>query len=168
MAQPDRTRLTLTLSREHGNRYLLLGSRQPAGFDLSSWGSRAQAWVAAQPYQLTMSGVLNRTADARRAEGEHPIVRIGRKSCVLPTIGAGRWTVRSRWREYEATLQAQGLDEIVVRLGRRKWQPIDIEVRGTWPARDLVVLTAAFALLARRRDDDSAAGGAAAAVVVLG
>jgi hypothetical protein len=159
MTQSDRT-LTLSLSRERGNRYLLLGSTQPAGFDLSSWRSRAQAWVASQPYQLTMSGVLNRTADARRAEGEHPIVRIGRKSCVLPTTGAVTWTVHSRWRGYEATLQSAGRDEIEVRLGRRKWQPIDIEVRGNWPARDLVVLTAAFALLVRRRDDDSAAVGA--------
>lgn len=162
MTQPEGK--TLTLTRGARNTYVLHGGAQPAILELSSWRSRAQASVAGQSYELTMSGFLDRAACARRPGQEQPIIRIGRKSCVLPAAGACEWRMRGRWRGYEATLRVEELGEIDVYVSRRNRSDVVAQVHGNWPARDLIVLTAAFALLVRRRDDASASAAGAATI----
>ena len=157
-------RQTLTLTRTARNTYVLPGSAQPAVLTLSSWRSKADATIAGTPYELTMSGLLDRAATARRPGHDEPIMRIGRKSCVLPSGHSAVWKVKRGWHGYNATLRADGLGEISLHLGRRARSDIVAEVAAEWPERDLVVLTAAFALLIRRRDDSRSSDAGAATV----
>lgn len=152
-----------TVSRAARNRHLLYGSEQAAGLQLSGWQARAQAWVASDHYEVERSGVIRRRAIARRTGDDQPLVSLGRQSCIVPIGAAGVWKVRAGWRGYHAALRVDGLGEILLRTtsqGR-----LDVSVRGQWPERDLVILTAAFALLVRRRDDAAAAGSTAVTIV---
>lgn len=150
---------TLTLTRTARDTYVLHGSGQSADLTVSSWRSKADATVAGTPYELSMSGLLARAATARRPGYEEPIMRIGRTSCVLPSAHGAVWKVRRGWRGYDARLLADDLGEISLHLGRGARSDIVAEVAGEWPERDLIVLTAAFALLIRRRNDSRSDGG---------
>jgi len=155
--------IALTLTRGSWDNYVLRGAAQPASLKLSSWRSRAIARVGDESYELSMSGVIDRGACARRLGQEQPIIRIGRKSCVLPVAGSATWRVRARWSGHDATLRVAELGEIGLHLGRRSRSDLLARVYGQWLERDLTVLTAAFVLLLRRRDDT--ASGAAGAMI---
>jgi hypothetical protein len=162
MAEPAGT--TMTLAKHRGRVYTLQGSTQPAFMTMSGWRSRADATVGTEDYEFCMVGLFSRSACAYSPGQRSPVLRIGRRNCFLPVPGEADWFVKRRLLGYEATLRADQIGEINLRLGRGTGKDILATVYGQWPARDLVVLTAAFALLIRRRDDNSASGGSAAVI----
>jgi hypothetical protein len=163
MTQPDET--TLTLTRGPGNEYALRGATKPARLTLSSWRSRGQIEIGDEHYELIVSGLWDRGASVFPSGRTEPVIRIARKTRVLPVSGASTWRIRTRWSGYDAELRLQGVGEIELHLGLWSSSNMTVVVRGRWPHRDLIILTAAAVLLLRRRDDNSAtAAGTAAAV----
>jgi len=82
-----------------------------------------------------------------------PIVVLDRDHTHLAgTRGLARWTIRRRWKAYEGVLSRPDAS-ITLRLTPFTGRRCDVEVNGHWDQRDLVVLTACFALLVRRRRD---------------
>lgn len=87
------------------------------------------------------------------SNGNDPLVVLDRDGTLLPGTGTGaRWTIRRRWKTYEGSLSRPGAS-ITLRLTPLTGRRCDVNVNGDWEQRDLVVLTACFALLARRRLD---------------
>ncbi len=112
-----------------------------------------------------MSGLLDRGVSALRPGDSDPVVCVARKTCVLPAGRECAWKIRARWRgDSDGMLRSVELGQIDLHLGRRRKSDIVAEVQGTWPERDLLVLTAAFALLSRRRGDAASSAGAAASI----
>ena len=71
----------------------------------------------------------------------------------MPGTGSdARWAIGRRWKAYEGTLTRDGTS-ITLRLAPFSGQHCEVKVNGHWAQRDLVVLTATFALLARSRRD---------------
>jgi hypothetical protein len=155
---------TLILSRRRRGEYVLSGGTEPARLSLSGC-SRGQIEVGRRQYKVVTSGLWDRGVSVVPSGGTQPVVRLARKTRLLPVPGANSWRIRSGWLGYEATLRVQGVGEINLYLSHRSSSPVTVVVRGAWPERDLIVLAAAFAILRRRRDDVYAAGGATAAVV---
>lgn len=159
MTQPVRT---FTVSRTARNRYLLYGSEQAASLQLSGWQSRAQAWVASDHYEMERSGVICRHTIARRHGKDQTLVSLGRQSSIVPIGAASVWTMRAGWRGYHAQLRVDGLGEILLHTASQG--RLDVSVSGQWPERDLVILTAAFALVVRHREDAATAGATAVTI----
>jgi hypothetical protein len=86
-------------------------------------------------------------------EGDRPLVRLSRAASVVPgpELDAS-WVITRNLRAYKATL-TRGGETMVIRLPALSGRRLAIELAGDWERRDLVVLTACFALLARRRRD---------------
>jgi hypothetical protein len=168
MTHSDET--TLTLSRRRRHEYVLGGGgTEPARLSLARGCSRARIEVGDKQYDVVVSGLWDRGVSAVASGGAEPVVRIARKTRLLPVSGTSSWRIRAHWVGYEAILRVDGVGEITVYVSHRSSSPITVVVRGRWPERDLIVLTAAFAILQRRRDDaGAAAAGGAAAVVAAG
>jgi hypothetical protein len=167
MTHSDET--TLTLSRRRRHEYVLGGGTEPARLSLARGCSRARIEVGDKQYDVVVSGLWDRGVSAVASGGAEPVVRIARKTRLLPVSGTSSWRIRAHWVGYEAILRVDGVGDITVYVSHRSSSPITVVVRGRWPERDLIVLTAAFAILQRRRDDaGAAAAGGAAAVVAAG
>ena len=83
------------------------------------------------------------------AEGA-PLVRLEVPTAILPGRRDARWEIGRDRHRYLATLAtADATIRLTLPAGGRG--PAQIETSGEWPERDLVILTAAFAVLARRR-----------------
>ena len=92
-------------------------------------------------------------AQVTAGEGDEPLVRLSRARSVVPGPGPdASWVITRNLRAYHGTL-TRGSETIVIHLPALSGRPFDIELTGDWERRDLVVLTACFALLARRRRD---------------
>jgi hypothetical protein len=158
MSTSEAADLTLDPGAERGG-YVLSGAdvRDPTTLTVASWRSRADANVRGVSYELVLSGLRDRGVSTMRHGTHEPVVRLG-KVCVVPGAVAASWKVRTHWRGYRAELDAGGLGRISARLGWRGSSAVGVEVRGSFPDRDLLALTVAFALLRRRRDDGSAGG----------
>jgi hypothetical protein len=86
-------------------------------------------------------------------EGDGPLVRLSRAASVVPGPEAdARWEITRTLRAYQGTL-TRGSETIVIHLPALSGRRFAIELTGGWERRELVVLTACFALLARRRRD---------------
>lgn len=86
-------------------------------------------------------------------EGDEPLVRLSRAASAVPGPEPdARWVITRNLRTYQGTL-TRGRETIVIRLPALSECRFAIELTGDWERRDLVVLTACFALLARRRRD---------------
>jgi hypothetical protein len=151
----------LTVVQKAANLYVMDG----AVLTISSWRAKGQANIADHPYDLAMTGLFDRRACASAPGGKQPTIILGRKGCVLPSAADGTWRVKGRFGAYHAMLRVAGVGEIELHLGRRRRSPVEVVVHGQWPMRDLIVVTAAFALLVRRRDDDATSAGAAVATI---
>ena len=87
------------------------------------------------------------------SNGNDPLVVLDRDGTLLPGTGtSARWTIRRRWKTYEGTLSRPDAS-ITLQLTPLTGRRCDVNVDGHWEQRDLIVLTACFALLARRRRD---------------
>lgn len=87
------------------------------------------------------------------SNGNDPLVVLDRDGTLTPGTGtSARWTIRRRWKVYEGTLSRADAS-ITLRLTPLTGRRCAVRVVGDWEQRDLVVLTACFALLARRRRD---------------
>jgi hypothetical protein len=86
-------------------------------------------------------------------DDDQPLVRLSRAVSIVP--GPEReasWVITRNLRAYTGTL-TQGGEAIVIRLPALSGRRLAVELTGDWERRELVVLTACFALLARRRRD---------------
>ncbi|MFZ1994497.1 MAG: hypothetical protein WAU75_10325 [Solirubrobacteraceae bacterium] len=89
----------------------------------------------------------------RAGDGDQPLVRLSRTTSVLPGGEQdARWAITRTLRAYTGTL-TRGDETMVIHLPALSGRPLSIDITGDWQRRDLVVLTACFALLARRRRD---------------
>jgi hypothetical protein len=89
----------------------------------------------------------------RAGEGDEPLVRLSRAASVVPGPEPdASWVITRNLRAYHGTL-TRGSETIVIRLPALSGRRFAIDLTGDWERRDLVVLTACFALLARRRRD---------------
>jgi hypothetical protein len=85
-------------------------------------------------------------------EGVHPVVCLSAAASIVPGPEQdASWVITRNLRAYKGTL-TRGGDTIVIVLPALSGG-LAIELTGDWERRDLVVLTACFALLARRRRD---------------
>jgi hypothetical protein len=166
MTRPDET--TLIVTRRQRNEYTLSGGSEPALLSLTHCSRGGRIQVGRRQYDLVVSGLWDRGISVVAPGSAEPVVRIARKTRLLPVPGTSSWQIRPSWVGYDATLGVDGVGEITLYVGYRSSSPVTVVVRGRWPERDLIVLAAAFAILRRRRDDASAAGGATAAVVAAG
>jgi hypothetical protein len=84
---------------------------------------------------------------------DQPLVRLDPVAALVPgaELDAG-WVITRNRRAYHGTLTRDG-QTMRLRMPALSGRRIDVEVTGDWEQRDLVVLTACFALLARRRRD---------------
>jgi hypothetical protein len=86
-------------------------------------------------------------------EGDQPHVRLSRAASVVPGPEPdAHWRITRNLRTYHATL-TRGNETIAIHVPILSGRRFAIELTGDWEHRDLVVLTACFALLARRRRD---------------
>jgi hypothetical protein len=86
-------------------------------------------------------------------ECDEPLVRLTRAASVVPGPEPdARWVITRNLRAYHGTL-TRGSETIAIHLPALSGRRFAIEITGEWERRDLVVLTACFALLARRRRD---------------
>jgi hypothetical protein len=85
-------------------------------------------------------------------EGDQPLVCLSPAASIVPgpELDAS-WVITRSLRAYKGTL-TRGSDTMVIALPALSGR-LAIELTGDWERRDLVVLTACFALLARRRRD---------------
>jgi hypothetical protein len=85
-------------------------------------------------------------------EGDHPLVCLSPAASVVPgpELDAS-WVITRSLRAYTGTL-TRGANRMVIILPALSGG-LAIELTGDWERRELVVLTACFALLARRRRD---------------
>ena len=96
---------------------------------------------------------LHGWAQVTAGEGDAPLVRLSRAASVVPGPEPdARWVITRNLRAYHGTL-TRGSETIVIRLPALSGRRFDVELTGNWERRNLVVLTACFALLARRRRD---------------
>lgn len=79
-------------------------------------------------------------------------LRLEPSSALLPGGAQARWEVGQSFRAYHATLRGSP-GTLTVRLPKRMRGAAEIEATGEWPHRDLLALTAAFALISRRQRD---------------
>lgn len=91
------------------------------------------------------------------AGDEHaPALRLDPAGCVVAGLPGARWEVTRDRGSFTGTLSgtgAHGAVRIVVTAPAGGGGPLHADVQGDLPGWDLVVLTAAFGLLARRRAD---------------
>jgi hypothetical protein len=86
-------------------------------------------------------------------EGDQPLVRLSRAASVVPGPELdARWVITRNLRTYTGTL-TRGGETMVITMPALSGRRLAIELTGDWERRDLLVLTACFALLARRRRD---------------
>lgn len=86
-------------------------------------------------------------------EGDRPLVRLSRTRSLIPGYESeASWVISRNLRAYQGTL-TQGEHTMVTCLPTRSGHRFAIHLTGDWERRELVVLTACFALLARRRRD---------------
>ena len=151
----------LVLRRIERGRYVLEGSDTPAELRMSGWRSRGQAIVGGHSYSLQRTGFFSRGVSAFDASGEQRL-RLARKDPLVPPLPDCTWKVRARLRGYQAKLESPSIGSMAFRVGHGGRSDVVVQVIGSWPQRDLIVLTGAFAVLLRRRQDTEAAAGAAA------
>lgn len=86
---------------------------------------------------------------------DRPLVRLDPVAALVPgaELGVG-WLITWNRRAYQGALTRNG-ETMRLRMPALSGRRFDVEVTGDWEQRDLVVLTACFALLARRRRDIS-------------
>jgi hypothetical protein len=84
---------------------------------------------------------------------DRPLVRLSRAASAVPgpELDAS-WVITRNLRAYKGTL-TRGGEAMVIRVPALSGRRLAIDLTGDWERRDLVVLTACFALLARRRRD---------------
>jgi hypothetical protein len=86
-------------------------------------------------------------------DGDQPVVCLSRAASIVPGPDAdASWVITRNLRAYKGTL-TRGGDSMVIALPALSGCRLAIAVTGGWERRDLVVLTACFALLARLRRD---------------
>jgi len=86
-------------------------------------------------------------------DDDRPIVRLDHDAAMMPGLpDGGRWGITRTGRTYQGTL-THGSQAMLLRLNAASGRRCAVEVTGDWQQRDLVVLTACFAVLARRRRD---------------
>ena len=101
----------------------------------------------------TMSVRRSRWGQVSAGEGDQPLVRLLRATSVVPGPDPdASWAITRDRRAYTGTL-TRGDEKMVISLPALSGRRLSIELAGDWHRRDLVVLTACFALLARRRRD---------------
>ncbi|MEV0569256.1 hypothetical protein [Dactylosporangium sp. NPDC050588] len=143
----------LTLSRDNARgAYILTG---PDGTVLGSLAAdrrfRHGETVSAAGSVAVHSGGLRRRS-ACAGDEDAPVLRLDPDGSVVPGLPGARWEVTRDRSRFTGTLSAAGVS-VVVTVPAGGNGPLDADVRGDVPGWDLVVLTAAFALLARRRAD---------------
>lgn len=143
----------LTLSRDGGR-----GSYTLVGEDGAARGSLAVDRRLRHGAAVTAAGSVAVHSSGRRrhltcaGDERAPVLRLDPPAATVPGLGAARWDVGRDRRQYVGALTADGVSvRLTVPAGGHG--PVQIEAEGDWPGRDLLVLTAAFALLARRRSD---------------
>jgi hypothetical protein len=153
VASPPRLRSvsTLTVTREEADRYVL---RDDQGRELALL--RAPCDVGRGQIRTGNGTSIVLRHGWRRviaSDGGHPMVLLDRNGALVPgTGGAAQWTIRRRWKAYQGILTRADAS-ITLRLAPLSGRRCEVEACGDWKQRDLVVLTACFALLARRRRD---------------
>ncbi|UWP79227.1 hypothetical protein Dfulv_29135 [Dactylosporangium fulvum] len=96
------------------------------------------------------SGLRRRAAWA--GDEQVPLLRLEPPDAAVPGLTGGRWETSRDRQRYFGTLTGDGVRvHLTAPAGGRG--PLLVEADGDWAGRDLVVLTAAFALLARRHAD---------------
>jgi hypothetical protein len=89
----------------------------------------------------------------KAGEDNQPGVCLSRAASIVPgPVMDASWVITRNLRAYNGTL-TRGGDTMVIALPALSGCRLAIELTGDWERRDLVVLTACFALLARRRRD---------------
>jgi hypothetical protein len=83
---------------------------------------------------------------------DQPLVRLEPATLVPGAELDVGWVITRNRRAYHGTLTRDG-QTMRLRMPALSARRFDVEVTGDWEQRDLVVLTACFALLARRRRD---------------
>ncbi len=141
----------LTVTRATGREYQLTDERGRVCASLRvGWAARRGEISNEQDsWPVLRHGWRQVTA----GEGDEPLVRLSRAASVVPGPEPdARWVITRNLRAYHGTL-TRGSETIVILLPALSGRRFDIELTGNWERRDLVVLTACFALLARRRRD---------------
>lgn len=162
--EPSREVVALTWI---GNgRYVVTDRRTPLELRLSRWRSRAVALVGSYTYQLRRTGILDRGVVVLDPAG-NVLLHLSHKHPNVPGLPDCQWRVRARFRGYEARLTDPGVVELVARTGYGRQGNVTMNITGTLPSRELVLLAAAFAVLLRRREDTEAAVAAATSTVAV-
>lgn len=66
--------------------------------------------------------------------------------------GSANWQAGRTFRAYHGVL-TRGTDRIAIHQPAFRGRPIRVEISGSWPSQDLVVLTACFVVISQRRRD---------------
>jgi hypothetical protein len=86
-------------------------------------------------------------------ESDEPLVRLSRADSLVPGPEPdANWVITRKLGTYHATLTRASAN-IVIDLPALSGRRFALKLTGDWERRDLVLLTACFALLARRRRD---------------
>jgi hypothetical protein len=89
----------------------------------------------------------------RAGDGDQSLVRLARTASVVPGPEPdASWAISRNRGGYTGTL-IRGGATMAIRLSGLSARRFAVELTGDWERRDLVLLTACFALLARRRRD---------------
>jgi hypothetical protein len=89
----------------------------------------------------------------RTGEDDQPLVTLSGAASVVPGPAPdAHWSIMRNRRAYTGTL-IRNDETIVIRAPALSGRQFAIELTGDWEQRDVVVLTACFALLARRQRD---------------
>jgi hypothetical protein len=163
MTAPEQQLVFHRIARGH---YLLSETETPVELRMSGWRSRGEAIIGRNSYVLQRTGFFDRGVAVIGPSGAQ-ILRLGRRSTLIPPLGDCTWKIRSRLRGYEANLGSREVGSMTFRVGYGGRADISAQVVGDWPQRDLIAVAGAFAVLLRRREDSEAGAGVAASTAAI-